>query len=110
MTASVDDLPKVMGDDGEFHATDEALELSGKLFPKDPLNADNLREAFLKLEIKSGPAVDTFPSNSIRFNGTGDNPDAKAVVMQVLNGQTKVVWPFDTAQVQAEFPRPDASF
>jgi branched-chain amino acid transport system substrate-binding protein len=87
----------------------EALELSGKMFPKDPLNPDNLREAFLKLEITSGPAVETFPSASIRFNSTGDNPDAKAVVMQVLDGQTKVVWPFDTAQVQAVFPRPDAS-
>jgi branched-chain amino acid transport system substrate-binding protein len=87
----------------------EALELSGKLFPKDPLKPDNLREAFLKLEIKSGPAVDTFPSASIRFNSTGDNPDAKAVVMQVLDGQTKVVWPFETAQTQAVFPRPDAS-
>lgn len=29
MTASIDDLPKVMGDDGEFHATDEAVDLSG---------------------------------------------------------------------------------
>ncbi len=87
----------------------EALELSGKLFPKDPLKPDNLREAFLKLEITSGPAVDTFPSASIRFNSTGDNPDAKAVVMQVLDGQTKVVWPFETAQAQAVFPRPDAS-
>jgi branched-chain amino acid transport system substrate-binding protein len=87
----------------------EALELSGQLFPADPLNPDNLREAFLKLEIKSGPAVDTFPSASIRFNGTGDNPDAKAVVMQVLDGQTKVVWPFEGAQAQAVFPRPDAS-
>jgi branched-chain amino acid transport system substrate-binding protein len=87
----------------------EALELSGQLFPNDPLNPENLRAAFLKLEIKSGPAVDTFPSNLIRFNETGDNPDAKAVVMQVLDGQTKVVWPFEGAQAQAVFPRPDAS-
>ena len=29
MSVSVDDLPKVMGDDGEFHATDEAVDLSG---------------------------------------------------------------------------------
>ena len=25
----LDDLPKVMGDDGQFHATDEAVDLSG---------------------------------------------------------------------------------
>ncbi len=29
MTTSIDDLPKVMGDDGEFHAQDEAVDLSG---------------------------------------------------------------------------------
>ena len=27
-SSSIDDLPKVMGDDGEFHATDEAVDLS----------------------------------------------------------------------------------
>ena len=26
---NIDDMPKVMGDDGEFHATDEAVDLSG---------------------------------------------------------------------------------
>lgn len=29
MTTSIDELPKVMGDDGEFHAQDEAVDLSG---------------------------------------------------------------------------------
>lgn len=28
MTTSIDDLPQVMGDDGEFHAQDEAVDLS----------------------------------------------------------------------------------
>jgi branched-chain amino acid transport system substrate-binding protein len=91
-------------------ALKEALELSGQLFPKDPLNPENLRTAFLKLEIKSGPAVDTFPTNYMRFNETGDNPEARAVVMQVQEGQTKVVWPFEGAQVQVVFPRPDAAY
>ena len=26
---SIEDLPRVMGDDGEFHAQDEAVDLSG---------------------------------------------------------------------------------
>ncbi|HSV54098.1 MAG TPA: TRAP transporter small permease [Burkholderiaceae bacterium] len=29
MTVSIDDLPQVMGDDGEFHAQDDAVDLSG---------------------------------------------------------------------------------
>lgn len=28
-TTTIDDMPKVMGDDGEFHAQDEAVDLSG---------------------------------------------------------------------------------
>ena len=28
-TTTIDDLPKVMGDDGEFHAQDAAVDLSG---------------------------------------------------------------------------------
>jgi branched-chain amino acid transport system substrate-binding protein len=88
----------------------EALELSGKMFASDPLNPENLRQAFLKLDLTSGPAVDTFPTNRIAFAENGDNPHARAVVMQVLNGQTKVVWPFAGAQVEPVFPRPDARY
>ncbi|MEW5813794.1 MAG: ABC transporter substrate-binding protein [Spirochaetota bacterium] len=88
----------------------EALELSGRLFPDDPLNPENLRQAFLKLDITSGPAVDTFPTNRFTFTETGDNPHARAVVMQVINGQPKVVWPFADAQAEAVFPRPDATY
>ncbi len=29
MSTAIDDMPKVMGDDGEFHAQDEAVDLSG---------------------------------------------------------------------------------
>ncbi|MGO9309892.1 MAG: ABC transporter substrate-binding protein [Spirochaetia bacterium] len=87
----------------------EALELSGKMFPSKPLDADSLRQAFLKLDITSGPAVDTFPTNHIAFAENGENPYARAVVMQVINGQAKVVWPFDGAQSETVFPRPDAT-
>ena len=31
MTQSIDDMPQVMGDDGEFHAQDEAVDLSGTI-------------------------------------------------------------------------------
>jgi len=88
----------------------EALELSGKLFPEDPLNPDNLRKAFLKLDLTSGPAVDTFTSNHISFTATGDNPYARAIILQVIKGEPKAVWPFDAAETTALFPRPDAAF
>jgi len=88
----------------------EALELSGELFPDDPLNPDNLRQAFLQLDLTSGPAVDTYPGDHIAFTETGDNPDAKAIILQVLDGEPKVVWPFEDAEAEAVFPRPDADY
>ncbi len=88
----------------------EALELSGKLSPKDPLNSDNLRKAFLELDLTSGPAVETFPVNHIAFDGKGDNPSARATIMQVIKGEPKVVWPFDEAEAEFVFPRLDATY
>ena len=88
----------------------EALERSGEMFPDDPLNPDNLREAFLALDLTSGPAVETYPGDRVTFNEQGDNPYAKAVVLQVIDGEPKAVWPFEDAEVEAVFPRPDASY
>lgn len=88
----------------------EALELSGELYPDDPLNPDNLREAFLQLDLTSGPAVETYPGDRVTFNETGDNPYAKAIILQVIDGEPKVVWPFEDAEVEAVFPRPDADY
>jgi branched-chain amino acid transport system substrate-binding protein len=88
----------------------EALELSGKLFPGDPLNPDNLRKAFLQLDLTSGPAVETFPVNHIAFDGKGDNPYARATILQVIKGEPKVVWPFEEAEAEFIFPRVDATY
>jgi branched-chain amino acid transport system substrate-binding protein len=82
----------------------EALELSGTMFPEDPLNPENLRSAFLALDLTEGPAIETYPADHIKFDGAGDNPDAKAIVLQVQNGEPRVVYPFDDAEVEAVFP------
>jgi branched-chain amino acid transport system substrate-binding protein len=87
----------------------EALELSGSMFPDDPLNPENLRLAFLALDLTSGPAVETYPAEHIKFDGAGDNPDAKAIILQVQNGVPKVIWPLEDAEAEAIFPRPDAA-
>lgn len=88
----------------------EALELSGQMFPDDPLNPDNIRAAFLELDLTSGPAVDTFPGSRITFTETGDNPHARAVILQVLDGEPKAVWPADAAETTAVYPRPDYTY
>jgi branched-chain amino acid transport system substrate-binding protein len=88
----------------------EALELSGTMFPDDPLKPENLRQAMLELDLTSGPAVDTFPGDRIAFTDNGDNPDAIAVIYQVQNGEIKVVWPFEHAEAEAIFPRTDSTY
>jgi branched-chain amino acid transport system substrate-binding protein len=84
----------------------EALEYSGTHFPNDPLNADNLRASFLALDLKSGPAEETYPSNEIKFDATGQNMFPGVIVMQVQKGQPVVVYPPDQAQAKPIFPNP----
>jgi len=79
------------------------------MFPDDPLNPENLRSAFLALDLTSGqPSRPTRPEH-IKFDGAGDNPDAFAVVLQVQNGEPKVVWPVADAEAEVVFPRADTT-
>jgi len=87
----------------------EMFEISGQLFPDDPLNPDNLREAAQQLDLTSGPAAETTSTGHIDFDGTGQNIHARATVLQIIDGELKVIWPFDEAEVEAAFPRPDAT-
>ncbi len=84
----------------------EALEYSGKNFPDDPLNPDNLVASFMALDLKSGPAVETYPSNEIKFNPLHDNLFPGVVILQVQKGEPVVVYPPDEAQVKPVWPNP----
>lgn len=84
----------------------EALEYSGKNFPNDPLNPDNLRASFFALDLKSGPAVDTYPGNEIKFGPLGDNMYPGVIVLQVQHGKPVTVYPPDQAEAKPIFPNP----
>jgi branched-chain amino acid transport system substrate-binding protein len=84
----------------------EALEYSGKNFPNDPLNPDNLRASFLALDLKTGPAAETYPGTEIKFDATGQNQFPGVVVLQVQKGQPVVVYPPDQAEAKPIFPNP----
>jgi branched-chain amino acid transport system substrate-binding protein len=84
----------------------EALEYAGTNFPNDPLNPDNLRASFLALDLKSGPAVETYPGTEIKFDATGQNQFPSAVVLQVQKGQPVTVYPADEAEAKPIFPNP----
>jgi len=84
----------------------EALEYAGQNFPDDPLNPDNLRKAFLALDLTTGPAAETYPSSHIKFNAVGDNEFPGVVVLQVQNGEPKVVYPEAEAETKPVWPNP----
>ncbi len=84
----------------------EALEVSGKKFPDKPLDGDSLMQAFYELDLKSGPAAETYPSGRIKIGPSGDNIYAQAVVLQVQGGKPVLVYPFEKAQAKVIFPRP----
>jgi branched-chain amino acid transport system substrate-binding protein len=85
----------------------EALEYSGKNFPNDPLNPDNLRASFMALDLKTGPAAETIPSGEIKFDGKGDNMYPSVVVMQVQNGVPVTVYPDAVKVADPIFPNPN---
>jgi len=83
----------------------EVIELSASLHPDKPLDPDSIREAFLKIDISSGPAVMTAGGRA-KFNEKGDNIYGTHVYLQVLNGAQRTVWPFDRASAKAVWPAP----
>ncbi len=83
----------------------EVLELSGSLHPDNPLDPDSIRDAFLKIDISSGPAVMTAGGRA-KFNEKGDNIYGTHVYLQVLNATQRTVWPFDRASAEAIWPAP----
>ncbi|MGC8983409.1 MAG: ABC transporter substrate-binding protein [Desulfurococcaceae archaeon] len=95
-----------------FFTIYEALEKAGQMFPEDPLNPDNLREAFLSLDLNetNSIAAQLYPTGRIKFTPNGENLYAGAAVLQVqlINGTLTpvVVWPKPQEGVQPIFPRP----
>ncbi len=83
----------------------EVLELSGSLHPDNPLDPDSIRDAFLNIDISSGPAVMTAGGRA-KFNEKGDNIYGTHVYLQVLNGTQRTVWPFDRGSAEAVWPAP----
>lgn len=83
----------------------EALELSGSLHPDKPLDPDSIRDAFLEIDISSGPAVMTAAGRA-KFNEKGDNIYGTQIYLQILNGTQRTVWPFAMAAAEAVWPTP----
>lgn len=62
------------------------------------------REALRDALAKTNLSRHILPQDAIRFGSDGQNVNARAVLMQILNRQVKVVWPSPYAQARPVFP------
>jgi branched-chain amino acid transport system substrate-binding protein len=63
---------------------------------EDAASADpqKIRDAFAKIEVKAGPAM-VMPFQKFTFDENGQNPFARYIVSQIVNGEYRTVWPND---------------
>jgi hypothetical protein len=86
----------------------EGLEKAGQMFPENPLNPDNLKAAFLSLDLNdsNSKAAQLYPTGKIKLAPNGENLYGGTAILQVIGGQPKVIWPEAEAGVTPVFPRP----
>jgi branched-chain amino acid transport system substrate-binding protein len=86
----------------------EGLEKAGQMFPEDPLNPDNLRAAFLSLDLNDSNSIaaQLYPTGRVKLASNGENLYGGTAILQVIRGQPKVVWPEAEEGVTPVFPRP----
>jgi branched-chain amino acid transport system substrate-binding protein len=79
----------------------DALERAGA---NDP---EKIREALSQTDLSTGNAM-ILPGTSIKFDETGQNINAKLIMIQIRDGQRVTVWPFDAknADFDAVWPVP----
>ena len=86
----------------------EGLEKAGQMFPEDPLNPDNLRTVFLTLDLddSNSIAAQLYPTGRIKLAANGENLYGGTAILQVIEGQPRVIWPEAEEGVTPVFPRP----
>ena len=76
----------------------DALERAGSTDRK------KLRDALAETKLCGDQNI--LPYDCVRFDQTGQSPEAQLIIMQIIDGQHKTVWPFDAASASLEWPVP----
>jgi branched-chain amino acid transport system substrate-binding protein len=66
-------------------------------------NHDKINDALHRLKVEPGPLL-IMPYASIEFDETGQNPNARELMMQVIDGQLVTVWPEKYAATKPLLP------
>jgi branched-chain amino acid transport system substrate-binding protein len=64
---------------------------------------DKINDAVRALKVDPGPLM-VMPYKRIEFDGTGQNPHATELILQVKDGQLVTVWPEQYASTKAMLP------
>jgi branched-chain amino acid transport system substrate-binding protein len=75
----------------------EAVERAGSA------DRDKINDAVRALKVEPGPLM-VMPYQRIEFDGTGQNPHAKELILQVKDGKLLTVWPEQYASTKAALP------
>ncbi|MGH2820187.1 MAG: ABC transporter substrate-binding protein, partial [Actinomycetota bacterium] len=92
------------------HAMDEnsartftgALTLFQAIDEAGSTEAEAIRDALVELEV--APDQTIMPWDGIRFDDTGQNELARGIVLQFLDGEYRLVWPFEESTAKLVWP------
>lgn len=76
----------------------DALERAGSTDRK------KLRDALAETKLCGDKNI--LPYDCIRFDQTGQSPEAQLIIMQIIDGKHKTVWPFESASADLNWPVP----
>ena len=67
-------------------------------------NRKMLRDALAETKLCGDKNI--LPYDCIRFDQTGQSPEAQLIIMQIIDGKHKTVWPFESASADLNWPVP----
>jgi branched-chain amino acid transport system substrate-binding protein len=76
----------------------QAIDAAGSTEP------DAIREAMDNVDVPADQTI--MPWEGISFDESGQNVDARGVILQYLKGEYKLIWPFDKATAEVVWPLP----
>lgn len=76
----------------------DALERAGSA------KRDKLRDTLATTKLCGEKNI--LPYDCIRFDQTGQSPEAQLIIMQIIDGKHKTVWPFESASAELNWPVP----
>ena len=70
----------------------------------DPAEPEAVRKALTETDIPAGKLI--MPWKGVKFDESGQNVLGRGILVQIVGGQYRTVWPFDLATTEVTWPMP----